>query len=50
MKKKKLDPNDPEVIRLLKLTKKQQEKNNKLKKIDPKIGDLFVGGMLSSDI
>jgi hypothetical protein len=37
-----LDPNDPEVIRLLKLTKEQQEKNLELKKIDEKTLNLIV--------
>jgi len=38
----KIDPNDPEVIKLMEQTKREQEKNDKLRKIDPKMGDLFV--------
>jgi hypothetical protein len=37
-----IDVNDPDVKKLLKKTKELQEKNEKLKKIDPSIGDLII--------
>ena len=39
---KPIDPNDPEVQRLLKLTKEQQEKTKALQKIDPNTGKLTI--------
>lgn len=39
---KPIDPNDPEVQRLLKLTREQQEKVKNLQKIDPNTGKLTV--------
>jgi len=43
MKPVKLDPNDPEIIRLIEETKRQQEEIKKLQRIDPDLGNLFVG-------
>jgi len=39
----KIDPDDPYVKELMAETKRAQEENERLKRIDPKIGDLFVG-------
>lgn len=39
----KIDPNDPEVKKLIEETKKEIEKTRNLQKIDPNIGNLFVG-------
>lgn len=39
---KPINPNDPEVQRLLKLTKEQQEKTKALQKIDPNTGKLTI--------
>jgi hypothetical protein len=43
MKPVKLDPNDPEIIRLIEETKRQQEEIRKLQRIDPDLGNLFIG-------
>ena len=40
---KKIDPNDPNVKKLIEETKKEIQKTRDLQKIDPNIGNLFVG-------
>ena len=39
----KIDPNDPLVQKLLEQTRKEQEKIQELQRIDPEIGNIFVG-------
>ena len=39
----KIDPNDPFVKQLLEQTRIEQEKTRELQRIDPEIGNLFVG-------
>ena len=41
----KIDPNDPFVKQLLEQTRIEQEKTRELQRIDPEIGNLFVGGI-----
>ena len=43
----KIDENDPEFKEMLKRTKELQEKNERLKKIDPSIGDLIINKNLN---
>jgi hypothetical protein len=40
-----IDKDDPKVIELLERTRKQQEKTKELQRIDPTLGQLFVGNM-----
>lgn len=40
--KNKIDLNDPDVRKKFDITKKAQEKNEKLKKINTEVGQLFV--------
>lgn len=46
----KIDPNDPFVKELLEQTRKEQEKIKELQRIDPEIGNLFVGNSIKIDI
>lgn len=39
----KIDPNDPLIKKLLEETRREQEKTQELQRIDPEIGNLFVG-------
>ena len=45
LKSEKIDPDDEYFKELMARTKAAQEKNEQLKKIDPKMGDLFVGNL-----
>lgn len=45
LKSVKIDPDDEYFKELMAQLKRAQEKNEQLKKIDPKLGDLFVGNL-----